>query len=157
MMTRLGPSAHARVENDASASRTSEKRNIMVFLLRIRNLSRRNWDLRTLGAEVDSWKPLPERGERDVEEADLEHGEEWHGNKLPVLNREPNKVGKIERESHFCDREKRLERHVSATTPRLRFMLDAVFRRAAEIGLVIEDGFENGARIVKREANSERE
>ena len=100
------------------------------FLLRIKNLSRRNCDLRPLGVETDPWKPLPERGDRNVEKAQLEHGEKWHGEELSVLNRKPNKVGKVDRKGHFRDREKRLQGHVFAATPGLRLALDSVFGRA---------------------------
>jgi hypothetical protein len=129
----------------------------MEFLLRIKNLSRGNCNRRPLGAEVDPWKPLTERGYRNVEEAYLEHGEKWHGNELPVLNREPNKVAKVKREGHLRDREKRLKGHVFAAAPGLRLALDTVFGRAGEVRFVIENGFENSARIIKGETDAERE
>src|SRR4051794_4051284 len=120
----------------------------MEFLLQINNLSRGKCNLRPLGPEV-AWKPLTDRGERNVEETYLEHGEKWDRNELSVLNREPNKIAKVKREGHFRDREKRLKGHVFAATPRLRFALDTVFGRAGKVRLVIENGFENGARIIK--------
>src|ERR1700680_3930689 len=157
IMTRLGPSARIPGDSDIDAIRISERRNIMEFLLRIKNLSRGNCNRRPLGAEVDPWKPLTERGYRNVEEAYLEHGEKWHGNELPVLNREPNKVAKVKREGHLRDREKRLKGHVFAAAPGLRLALDTVFGRAGEVRFVIENGFENSARIIKGETDAERE
>src|SRR5438876_989861 len=129
IMTRLGPFARTTGESDIDARRTRKRRNITGFLLRIKTLSRGNCNLRTLGTEVDSGKPLPERGKRNVKEAYLEHGEKRHGNELPVLNREPNKVGEVKPEGHFRDREKRLKGHVFAVAPWLRFALDTVFGR----------------------------
>src|SRR5450755_519290 len=149
IMTRLGPSASTPGDSDIDAIRISERRNIMEFLLRIKNLSRGNCNLGPLGAEVDPGKPLPKRGERNVEEAELEHGEKWHRDKLPVLNREPNKIAKVEREGHLRDREKRLKWHIFAATPGLRLALDTVFRRAGEVRFVIENGFKNSARIIQ--------
>src|ERR1700716_3288473 len=92
IITRLGPSARTAGDSAVNAIKSSERRNITGFLLRFKDLSRRNCKLRPLGAEVDPGKPLTERGDRNVEKPDLEHGQEWHGNELPVLNREPNKV-----------------------------------------------------------------
>ena len=79
----------------------------------------------------------------------MEHGEKRHGNELPVLNREPNKVGEVKPEGHFRDREKRLKGHVFAVAPWLRFALDTVFGRPREIRFAVENGFENSARIIK--------
>src|SRR5438874_2641097 len=149
IMTRLGPSARIAGNSDVNAMRISERRNIMEFLLRIENLSRGNCNFGPPGTEVDFWKPLTDRGERDVEETCLEHGEKWQGDELPVLNCEPNKVRKIEGESHLRDREKRLEGHVLAVAPGLRLPFDTVFRRAGKIRFVIENSFENGPRIIK--------
>src|SRR5688572_27776413 len=105
IMTRLGPSARNPGDSEMIARRTSERRNIMEFLLRIANLSRRNCYLRLFGGEVDLREPLPERGERNIKESQLKHGEKRHGDELSVLNREPNKVRKVEPERHLHDRE----------------------------------------------------
>ena len=130
---------------------------MMECLLRIDNLSRGNCDLGPLGAEIDPGQPLTNRGKRNVEKTYLEHGQKRNGNELPVLNREPDKVGKVERKGHFSDREKRFQGHVLAIPPGLRFALDAVLGRAGEIRLMIENGFEYRPRIIEGEANAEGE
>jgi len=127
-------------------------------LLGFRLLSRGNCGRRAFAAaEVQARHPLAERGKRNVEEPDLEHRQERNGDPLAVFDREPEEVRKINRERHFGDRQKRFERHVFAGTPGLSFAFDPVLRRAREIRFVIEDRFENGARIVDRESDTESE
>ena len=70
-------------------------------------------------------------------------------------NCEPKEVGEINCESQLCERERRFERSVFAGPPRLRFAFDAVLGRSREIGFVIEESFEHGARVVERETNAE--
>src|SRR5687768_4106575 len=117
-------------------------------------MSRGKCRRRALATETQSREPLSERRERDVEKPDLEHGQERDRNVLLVLNRKPNEVGEINGERHLSDREKRLERHVFAGTPRLGFALDPVFRRAREIRYVIEDRLEDRPGIIERKTDA---
>src|SRR5438132_13231371 len=116
-MTRLGLSASTPDESNIDAIRINERRNMTEFLLEINNLSRRNCNAPPLGVETNPWKPLTKGRDRNVEKAYLEHGEKWHGDKLSVPNREPNKIAKIKCESHLRDWDKRSQGHGFAVAP----------------------------------------
>src|SRR5438067_2515510 len=138
MMTRLGPSARRPGASASSAISTRDGRNMSSFLLDFRLLSRGNCGRgRPLASEIPSRHPLTERGKGNVEEPNLEHGQERNRDELAVLNREPNEVGKIKREGHLGEGKKRFERHVLAGTPGLGLSLDPIFRGAGEVGFVI--------------------
>ena len=74
-----------------------------------------------------------------------------------MSDRKPDEISKIETEGQFRERQSRLERAIFTPPPRLRFALDPVLRRPREIRFVIEDRFQNGARVVQGKANAERE
>src|SRR5437763_15381607 len=159
MMTRLGPSARTTgpTAKMVIATRAS-RRNMQAFLLEFSVLSRGNCRRRAFaGSKIQARDPPAIRGKRNIKEPDLEHREEWHRDPLAVIDGEPEEVGKINRERHFGQRQERFQRHVLAGTPRLGFAFDPVLRRAREIGFVIEDRLENGARIINGESYSERE
>src|SRR5207237_4254838 len=111
---------------------------------------RRRWTTKTdLG-------PASRQGrEADVKKPALEHEQERNGEELSMDNCEPKEVGEINCESQLCEWERRFERSVFAGPPRLRFAFDPVLGRSREIGFVIEESFEHGARVVERETNAE--
>jgi hypothetical protein len=133
-----------------------EVRNIGVFLLKKRVLSRRNCSRAAGAAEVEFRPPRGERGKRDIEEAALEHEQEWYREELSVDDCEPDKVTEINGKCHFRNRQERFERSVFASAPGLRFALDAILWCAGKIGVMVEDSFEDGARVVERQADAER-
>jgi len=128
----------------------------MGLLPEIKALSRGKCGRGALTPKSDSGEPLAEGGERNVKKTDLEHGQERHGDELPVLDGEINEVGEIKRERHFRHGQKRFERHVLAGAPGLSFALDPVLRRAREIRFVIEDRLEHRPGIIKRKTDAER-
>src|SRR5919109_68079 len=159
MTTRLGRSGDAAAKSDEaqkpSPKTTSQARNIRVLWLRKRILSRRNW-VRGAGAtKVGPGPPGRQRRKRDIEEAALEHQQKGYRDELPMNNGEPDEVAEIDAKRHFRGRQKRFERPVFATAPRLRFSLNPILRCPGKIGAMIEDGFQHGARIVERKANAQ--
>ena len=72
-------------------------------------------------------------------------------------NREANEIGEIDRKRHLRDRQKRLERHVFARTPWLRFAFNSILRRARKIGLMIKDRLEHRSGVIERKTNAQRE
>src|SRR3977135_4660065 len=158
MMTRLGPSSRSPGASAMSASSTRERRRMPRFLLEFSPLSR--WNCRrglAFATEIPARHPPAEGRQRHVKEPDLEHGQERYRDPLTVLNGEPEEVREVNRERHFGQRQQRFERHVFAGTPLLRFALDPVLRRGSEIRFVIEDCFENGARVVDRAPDAQGE
>ena len=87
----------------------------------------------------------------------MEHEQKRYRKKLSMLQGEPDKIGEINCESHLRDRQDRLERPVLATAPGLRLAFNSILGRTREIGLMIKDGLEYGARIIERKADPKRE
>src|SRR6266704_3447813 len=139
------------------ATTRAEERNIRPLLLRKPVLSRGNWRGRAGSAEGEFRRPRQERRKGDIEEAALKHEQERYRQELPMSYCEPDEVAKIDREGQFCDRQCRFQRPVFATPPRLRFSLDPVLRCPREIRFVIEDRFQDGACVVERQTDTERE
>jgi hypothetical protein len=63
----------------------------------------------------------------------LKHKQERDRKELPVRNRVPDKVAKVNGKKHFGRRQYRLERHIAAIAPGLSFAFYPVFRGAGEI------------------------
>src|SRR5213076_1381857 len=74
----------------------------------------------------------------DIEKPALKHEQEWYRQELPVGDREPDKVAEVDGEGQFCDRQRRFQRPIFATPPRLRFSLDSVLRCPRKIRFVIK-------------------
>src|SRR5437660_3822586 len=142
--------AGAGTMQQTSAKAKTEERNIRALLLKKRVLSRGNWRRRSGTAEVEFRRPREERRKSHIKEAALKHEQERYRQKLSMHDREPDEVGEIKPEGHLCERQTRLERPILAAAPRLRPALNSVFGRAREIRLVIEDRFQNRARIIER-------
>src|SRR6266853_4882852 len=140
-----------------SATTKTEERNIRALLLRKRVLSRGNWSSGAGSAEADSRRPRQERRKGDIEKPALKHEQEWYRQELPVGDREPDEVAEVDGEREFCDRQRRFQRPVFATPPRLRFSLDPVLRCPREIRFVIENCLDNGARVVEGKTDAKRE
>src|SRR5207248_691470 len=81
---------------------------------------------------------------------------EWYRQELPVGDREPDEVAEVDGEGQFCDRQRRFQRPIFATPPRLRFSLDPVLRCPRKIRFVIEDRFQDRARVVEGKTDAER-
>jgi len=73
-----------------------------------------------------------------------------------VGDREPDEVAEVDGEGQFCDRQRRFQRPIFATPPRLRFSLDPVLRCPRKIRFVIEDRFQDRARVVEGKTDAER-
>ena len=87
----------------------------------------------------------------------MEEGEEDHVQPVFVHEGVAEQVGEVEREAEFDEWQDAFDRKVAGLFPRLRFSLDAVFRRAGELGLMAEDRFEDSAGVIDREADTEGE
>jgi len=61
--------------------------------------------------------PLGERAKRDVEKSALEHEQKWQAEILSVSQRVPDEIAKVNRESHFDEREEGRPGASSATEP----------------------------------------
>ena len=74
-----------------------------------------------------------------------------------MSDREPDEISKIETEGQFGEGQTRLKRAIFTLPPRLGPALDPVLRRPRKIRFVIENRFQNGARVVEGKSNAERE
>src|SRR5436305_12085586 len=143
--------------HEISATTETKERNIRALLLRKRVLSRGNWRSGAGSAEADSRRPRQKRRKGNIEKPALKHEQEWYRQILPMSDREPDKISKIETEGQFGERQTRLKRAIFTLPPRLGPALDPVLRRPRKIRFVIENRFQNGARVVEGKANAERE
>src|ERR1051326_2462453 len=164
MMTRVerfgagmtGPAlAIEAIEKTARAR--MEERNIRALLLKKRVLSRGNWRGRSRTAKAESRRPRQKRRKRHIKEQALKHEQERYRQVLPVDNREPDEIGEVNAKAQLRDRQSRFDRAIFTRPPRFRSALHSVFRRPRGIGLVIEDCFQNSARVVERETDSRSE
>ena len=106
-----------------------------------------------------SGKHPGQRGERGVEETDRERQQQNRRSVAALINGFENDEEEEKAEQQLDERGQRLHRLVAALFPvnALHFLADAVFRRADEGGLVIEEGFDHGFGIVDGHADAERE
>src|SRR5256885_9283575 len=132
-----------------SATTRAEERNIRALILQKRVLSRGNWRSGTGSAEVKFRRPRQERRKSNIEKPTLKHEQEWYRQKLTVGDCEPDEVGEVDSERQFRVRQGRFQRAILALSPGLGLAFDAVLRRSGEIGFVIEDRLQNGARVVE--------
>src|SRR5579864_8567218 len=115
------------------AKAKTEGRNIRDLLLKKRVLSRGNWRGRTGTPEAEFRGPRQERRKGHIKETALEHEQEGYRQELAVGDREPHKVGEINTEAHFRDRQSGFDRAISAAAPGLRAAFDSILRCPCEI------------------------
>jgi hypothetical protein len=63
----------------------------------------------------------------------LKHKQEWDRKELPVPDRVPDKIAKVNGKKHLSRRQYRFERHIAAIAPGLGFAFYAIFWGTGEI------------------------
>src|SRR5437762_1952505 len=97
---------------------------------------------------------LHERDETGVEEADLEEHEERQRTVNLVRERVEHRRREVQAERELDERLNRDRGVVLLADPFVARALDAVLRRALEVGLLVEEGFKHGTAVVDREADA---
>ena len=74
-----------------------------------------------------------------------------------MLERKPDEIAEIKRESHFGHGQERFERPVFARAPGLGFAFDSILGRASKVRLMIKNRFEHRTCVVEGKSNPERQ
>src|ERR1700736_1390077 len=110
MITVFGISIGGRPAPEAVMERKQQNasrrgRNMRVFLLRIRRLSRRNCCSSSASpTKGEFWPPRGQRAKRDIQKPALEHEQKGYREELPVNNREPDEIREIDSKTQFGER-----------------------------------------------------